>query len=247
MIHHKVVQGSAEWHALRVGIPTASEFSRIITPAKWEPTKGETRRKYAIELITEQMLGRALDPVTTAAMASGHEWEPRARSAYKMLHGCDVKISGFWTDDAMTYGASPDALVGEDGLLEIKCPQKPELHVANMLHPELFRAEHFVQTQSQLFVTGRTWTDLVSYFQGLPDVTVRIQVHPDFQAKLKTALSEFLEIVEGYRTIAITKGWLAASSQTTERPEKAPNIMGITQEDIEDYIASKFPKEPKND
>jgi YqaJ-like viral recombinase domain len=189
MIHHRVTQGSEEWRKLRCGIPTASEFHRIITPKKWEPAAG--RRSYQVELITEMLLGMPLDGGVTPAMLHGKDWEPKARAAYEALHGVDVETCGFCLADHGSHGASPDAFVGDDGLLEIKCPDRPEIHVGNLIDPVLFYWDHMIQTQGQLYVTGRKWADLVSYFQGLPMVTIRVEPNVEFHKKLAAALSRF--------------------------------------------------------
>ena len=205
---YAVVQGSPEWHRLRMGIPTASEFDRIITPAKWEPTKGETRRKYIVELLTALILDAPLQPVTAAALDHGHDWEPKAVAAYEMLHGVDVERIGFCTNDTGTVGCSPDGFVGEDGGVEIKCPEKPEIHVGYMLDPETLKQNYFIQTQGQLYVTGRKWTDLISYFGGLEMVCVRVFPVPEFQAKLHAALMEFCATLLSNIEKAKASGWI---------------------------------------
>lgn len=197
MKHFHCKQGSEEWLRLRMGKATASDFEKLITAKKWEPTKGETRRAYAIKLLTELILDMPLSGVTTATMAHGHAYEENARAAYEMLIGKEVVPCGFITNDAMTYGASPDALVGEDGGLEIKCPAKPEIHVEYMMNNESLIEEYFVQTQGQLYVrsdegkiTG-IWTDLISYVGILPMVKVRCIPNPVFQEKLHVAVRSF--------------------------------------------------------
>lgn len=251
-------QGSKEWLLARVGIPTASEFKRLITPGKWEPSKSDTRHNYAIELLTEIITGFPLDSFTGAAMDHGKDWEPKARAAYEMICGKDVEICQFYTNDEGTIGASPDGFVGEDGAVEIKCPEKREIHVGNMvdklqydLMPEDwtrtveaknlsgFAQDHWIQTQGQLYITGRKWADLISYFGGLPMVMVRIYPNSVFQEKLHKSLMEFCELLDGLVAKAKAADWI---TEKTEKPEQEPNIMGITMEEVEDFIASKYPK-----
>lgn len=208
MIHHAVVQGSEDWLRLRLGRPTASNFEKLITAKKWEPTKGETRRGYMVYLLTELILDMPLDTVTTAAMQSGHDWEPRARAAYEMLHGVDVELCGFCTNDEGTIGASPDGFVGDEGSLEIKSPFKPEIHCGYMLNPQSLVDEYFVQVQGQLLVAERKWTDIISYFSGMPMVTVRVEPHPEFQAKLTDALRLFTNDLALHIDVAKDKGWI---------------------------------------
>ncbi len=206
MVYHSVVQGSDAWLRLRLGIPTASEFDRIITPKKWEPTSGAARRCYQIKLLTELILDGPLDGPTTPAMLHGKDWEPKARAAYEMQEGCDVEDCGFCTLDDGSAGASPDAFVGDEGSLEIKCPERPEIHVGYLLSPESFSEAHWVQVQGQLFITGRKWTDLVSYFMGVPMARVRIEPHPEFQKKLDVALKSFLAEFRDLKELAIKRG-----------------------------------------
>lgn len=230
MIHHAALQGSPEWHRLRMGRPTASRFERIITPAKGEPTKGETRRKYTMELLTELILDMPLDTATTAAMQSGHDWEPRARAAYEMLHGVDVELCGFVTDDVGAYGASPDGFVGDEGSIEIKSPFNPEIHVGYLVAPETLKQEYFVQTQGQLYVTGRKWTDLVSYFGGMPMVCVRVTPVEEFQAKLAAALKTFCGDLALYVEMAKDRGWIKPQAETNPRDHSADFV---TEADLE--------------
>lgn len=232
MIIHNVIQGSPEWRELRLGIPTASEFERLITPKEWKPTKGETRRKYKVELLTELILGRPLDLITTASMQHGTDWEAKARAAYEMVQGVEVQQVGFCTDDAALYGASPDGFVGDDGGCEIKCPDKPEIHVGYMLYPDLFKQEYFVQTQGQLYVTRRKWTDLISYFSGFDMVTVRIEPVPEFQEKLGVALKTFVVELAAAVAQARAAGWIKAPE---ERAESGADF--LTGDDAELIIA----------
>jgi hypothetical protein len=230
-----------------MGKPTASEFERIITPKKWEPTKGETRRNYQIYLLTELILDMPLSGVSTAALQHGHEWEEKARAAYEMnVAGKEVEQCGFCTNDAGTYGASPDAFVGEEGSLEIKSPFKPEIHVAYMVDNDALVQEYFVQTQGQLFVTGRKWTDLISYFSGMPMVCVRCVPVVEFQDKLSVALHQFCAEFSDLVERCIAKGWLTERPPMTEwvsagGVEMVRKLQGdfyITDEDIERIIGA---------
>lgn len=240
MIHHAVVQGSEEWLRLRLGRPTASEFDRIITPKKWEPTSGAARRGYAVKLLTELILDGPLDGPTTPSMVHGKDWEIKARRAYEMLEGVDVEDCGFCTTDDGLVGASPDAFVGDDGSLEIKCPERPEIHVGYLLNPDGFKEEHWVQTQGQLYVTGRKWTDLISYFMGIPMARVRITPHPEFQAKLDAALQQFLRELTDLIELAKQRG-VVFPNRGGDAPA-LPNKQWLTEEDVETVIAARFPK-----
>ena len=249
MKHYPVLQGSPEWLRLRMGKATASEFERIITPAKWEPTKGDTRRRYAIQLLTELILDTPLAQINTATMQHGHEFEPKARAAYELLSGSETQECGFCVNDEHTVGASPDSFVGADGSLEIKCPAKPDIHVGYLMDEDSFVKEYFIQTQGQLYITGRAWTDLVSYFSGLPMVCVRSVPHPEFQPKLAAALksfcAEFSDLVEK----CVANGWLENRPQMTDwisagdvemvrsrRKEQPVGDFDLTEEDIQNIM-----------
>jgi len=207
--HFQCLQGSEAWLRARMGRPTASEFERLIQPKKLEPTKSETRRNYAIFLLTELILDYPLSGVTTAAMNHGTSYEENARSAYEMLIGQEVEMAGFCTNDAETYGASPDAFVGEDGLAEFKAPFKPEIHVEYMMEPKSLESEYMIQTQGEIFVCERSWVDLVSYHSVLPMVRVRVEPIKNVQDKLSIAVHSFCAEFSDLVDRAIELGYLA--------------------------------------
>lgn len=234
MKHFPCIQGGEEWNQLRIGLPTASAFSRIITAKKWELAAARTG--YALDLVTELALNTPLDQVTTQAMQSGHDWEPKARAAYEMLHGVDVTPCGFCTTDDGRIGASPDGFVEEDGLLEIKAPFRPEHHMAYLLKPDGFKEEYFVQTQGQLYVTGRRWTDLISYFMDLPMVCLRIAPDPKFQEKLDAALKTFLREFADLVELAKARGVKFPEAQQG-KPAVANPADWITEDELDQLIA----------
>lgn len=234
-IHYPVVQGSQEWLRCRFGKPTSSEFERIITPSTHVPTKGETRRRYQIELLTELMLDMPLAAVTTASLQHGRDWEPIARADYESDHMVDIVPCGFLTTNDGTVGSSLDGFVMDDGITEFKSPEKPQIHVGYLENPDTFAKEYFVQTQGELYVADeRQWVDLVSYFRGLPTVRVRVTRDPVFQVKLdaalKTFVCEFSDMVQRARE----KGWIeekvAAAVNTRE---------WISQDDLTEILEAR--------
>jgi len=235
MIYFPVTQGSEEWNDLRKGRANSSEFEgHIITSKKWEPVTGQSRRRYALRLVTEQILGLSLDNFVTPAMLHGKDWEPKARAAYEMKYGVDVENCGYCTNDEGTAGASPDAFVGDDGLLEIKCPEQPYIHLGYYLTPETLRDEYWVQVQGQLYITGRKWTDLISYFMNLPMACVRITPHPEFQKKLDEALRLFINDLALLADLARERGVEFA----TDRQDPQIYREWLSEEDVETYLAS---------
>jgi hypothetical protein len=235
VIHHAVVQGSEWWLRLRLGRPTASEFDKIITAKKWEPTKGGARRSYQVRLLTELILDGPLDNAVTPAMIHGTDFEAKALAAYEMLEGIETTPCGFCTTDDGMAGASADAFVGEDGSLEIKSPFKPEIHVGYLLNPESLKEEYWVQVQGQLYVTGRKWTDLISYFMGIPMARVRIEPYSEFQTKLHAALQSFLAEFRDLTELAVKRG-----VRFPERSHAVDHSRDwITEEDVERIIESQ--------
>lgn len=185
---YNVEQGSDEWTALRAGLPTASEFSKIITPKTH--TLSASASSYAVKLAVEIILGCPLeaDLNHNQDVQRGIALEEVAAQSYEFETAETAQRVGFITDNAGTYGASPDRLIGEDGLLEIKCP-RPEKHAHYMLNG--FGADYFVQVQGQLLVTGRRWCDRYSYCPGLRPYTERVERDEAFLKALSDALAQF--------------------------------------------------------
>lgn len=182
---HKIEQGTDEWHKLRVGIPTASQFSKLVT-STGEPSK--SAEKYAYQLAAEKYHGSPVDAwAGNKWTENGNETEPDAREFYSLSHLVDVVQTGFITDDLVTMGCSPDGLVGDDGLLEIKC-----LKAENFVETALYWRKHgkcpttyVAQTQGQMLICERQWCDLLFYHRDLPPFVIRQYADPEFHAALK--------------------------------------------------------------
>lgn len=161
-----VIQGSAEWHALRCGKVTASRVADVIARTKsgW----GASRANYMAELISERLTGQPAERFTNAAMQWGTENEPKARVAYEWQADVTVDEIGFVPHPSITMsGASPDGLVGDDGMVEIKCPNTAT-HIDTLLDGDV-AGKYWTQIQWQLACAGRKWCDFVSYDPRLPD------------------------------------------------------------------------------
>ena len=187
MIIHPAEQGSAAWAEARLGIPTASQFSRIITPGG---KISKSRDGYLAELLAEWALGESVsDFMGTDWTERGHFLEGEARAAYGLLRDADVTEVGLCYKDAEhMVAASPDGIIGEDGLIELKVP-KASTHLMWLARDAVPR-EHSMQLQGQLFVTGREWVDFMSYHPGLPPLVLRVA--PD--TKMQDALTEILPL-----------------------------------------------------
>lgn len=184
--YHECEQYTDEWDTLHRGIPTSSKFDKIVTPtgkpsAQW---KG-----YAHHLLAERLLGRAVDTFTSQWMERGLELESDAVAMYEQLSELDTKQIGFVTTDDGLVGCSPDRLVGDEGLLEIKVP-KPATHIGYMLTGEIEK-DYYPQLQGQLFVTGRQWVDIISYHPEMFPVVIRVTRDEGFIGFLENQLWEF--------------------------------------------------------
>lgn len=182
-------QGSQEWHDLRRGVPTASEFQRILPPKTRKPGAGA--RSYLEELIGDKMsiyYRENAESFTNKAVRWGEQCEAEARKWYALERNVDVELVGFCTTDDGRFGCSPDGLVGEDGGLELKCPQA-NTHVGYLLDGVL-PTDYMGQVHGSLIVTGRKWWDFLSYAPGLPPLLVRVT--PDeYTEALRKQLDKF--------------------------------------------------------
>ncbi len=181
MIRLDVKQGSPEWIAARLGIPTASQFHRIVTPGR-KPSAGA--HGYMCELLAEKMLGASLDPFVSEWMERGSDLEEQAVRYYELQTDSEVGRVGFCMLDDRSAGASPDGLVGTDGGMELKCPTAAN-HVANMLQ---MTTKYACQAQGGMLITGRSWWDLMSFHPELPPVIVRIKRDEAYMVALATGL-----------------------------------------------------------
>ena len=190
MIILECEQLSPEWFQARAGIPSSSKFSDIIT-STGKRTTGTARQKYLNTLAGEAVIGEKVETFQNYAMRTGVERESEARDYYSLITGMEVQEVGFCMNNNKEYGASPDGLIGEDGLLEIKCPQIAT-QTEYLLNKELPKA-YVQQVQGQLFVTERKWLDFVSYYPGMNTLIVRVLPDLEFHKKLAVELSLFVE------------------------------------------------------
>lgn len=168
MITINCEQGTDEWFQARLGIPTASEFSKIITPAKLEPSRSADT--YIHKLVAEWLRGKPDESFQSDWMKRGHEVEVEARDFYMFHTDRDVTQVGFCLDDKKAFGCSPDGLLDEGGL-EIKCPS-PGVHVGYLLAGKV-PTEYRLQVLGSLLVTGHKWWDFLSYHPDMKPLLVR--------------------------------------------------------------------------
>jgi len=188
MIIHDCEQGTDEWHQLRAGIPTASEFSKLVTS---QCKESKSIDDYAIVLAAEKYAGKMVDGFSGNKYTErGHELEQEAIDYYSMVKGVAVDKVGFITNDLKTYGCSPDGLVSENGSIEIKCKIAKE-HIKALMRwdkNQTIPPEYFAQPQGVMFVSERDYCDLVFYHPDLPSLIVRQTPNDKFINTLKKQL-----------------------------------------------------------
>jgi len=172
-------QGSAEWLSHRLGVPSASQFSKIVTGKGGKSTQVEA---YINQLVAEELTGETTFVYVNEHMKRGTELEPDARELYEALTGQTVQEVGFCLHDTVNAGCSPDGLVGEDGGLEIKCPA-PATHV-EWVKAGVVPSKHLQQIMGCLWVTGRQWWDFMSYHQTMKPLIVRVERDEEYIAAL---------------------------------------------------------------
>ncbi|MEG6171006.1 YqaJ viral recombinase family protein [Enterobacter hormaechei] len=164
MIWHDVEQNGEEWDALRLGKATASNFGMIM--ANDGKAFGEPARRYALQLALEQIKGcKSEFGFSNEHMERGHEQEPIARMLYEEMNFVDVDNGGFF--DHETYGDSPDGLVGQNGLVEIKSVIAAT-HYSTLTRGSFDPAYRW-QLVGHLDCSGRDWVDFISYCSDFPD------------------------------------------------------------------------------
>jgi hypothetical protein len=241
VIYHACEPRSADWFKLRCCIPTASEFHKIVTPTGKLSAQSA---HYAHVLLAEAMLGRPLDDdMQTQWMERGNELEESAITAYEMLMGLDTQAGGFITNDAGTVGCSPDRLVGEDGILEMKVPA-PNTHVGYLVTRD-FGKEKYPQVQGQMLISERKWVDLMSFHPELPPVIVRVERDEKYLAVLAKGLGDFVAELQAMRESLIEKYGEFPAIQigvvADEPQDDEYDGFGLTDEEAEAFIASRFP------
>ena len=223
-IFHEVAQYSEEYDRLKIGIPTSSNFHKIITP-QGKPSK--QWRQYAFVLIAERILQQRIEFYNSPAMERGLIVEAEAADWYEFDQDVTTQRVGFITDDEHTMGCSPDRLVGDEGLVEIKAPL-PQTQVQYWISDEL--SERFrPQLQGQLYITQRSWVDILCWHDVLPKLIVRVEPDDQFIKALDRELRIFNYFIEGVMEkihttseLPIAPGRLALKAALRASLETAP-------------------------
>lgn len=188
-----IEQRTEAWFAARLGKVTASRVADLMAKTKTGPSA--SRANYMADLIVERLTGQRAEGFTSAAMQWGTDTEPQARAAYEFLTDASVTEEGFVVHPAITdFGASPDGLVGGDGLLEIKCPNTAQ-HL-DVLLTGAIPAKYVTQMQAQMACTGRAWCDFVSFDPRMPGemqlFVQRVARDDAFIAEMESEIRAFL-------------------------------------------------------
>ena len=192
-----VEQGTDAWHQLRLGKVTASRVADILARTKTGPSA--SRQNYLIELALQRTTGIIAESYSNAAMEWGTQTEPQARVAYEVTTNNFVDQIAFVDHPSIAwFGCSPDGLVSDRGLVEIKCPN-------SATHWEYFKAKeppkkYFIQMQAQIACTDRDWCDFISFDPRMPDrsqlLIVNVPRDPEFILFMEAEIKQFLSEVE---------------------------------------------------
>lgn len=203
-INREISQGSDDWFTAKLGKPSASNASKLIT-SKGEPSK--SIKGYAEDLAKELFTGKpANDWQGNASTDYGNEMEEESRAAYELLTGNEVEQVAFIADDHERYLCSPDGLIGDDGGFEAK--NKPKLHIKTLLYWHKYKklpTDYIAQLQMSLFVSKRDWWDIYYYNPDLPCLKVRVEpdqaMHRALEMQLAAVIDErdsVLKILEEF-------------------------------------------------
>ena len=193
----EIVQGSPEWFNVRLGKVTASRVVDIVATTK--SGYSTSRANYMAQLVIERLTGKVEETYTNAAMQWGVDNEPLARAEYEIREGVMVNQVGFVLHPSIEYsGASPDGLVGDKGLIEIKCPNSAT-HIETLLTFEIPK-KYMCQMYWQMACTGREWCDFVSFDPRMPEhlklCVIRVPFSANYVSELESEVKKFLAEVD---------------------------------------------------
>lgn len=205
MKHLNIKQNSEEWYEERKSlIFTASEFSSVITAKTGK--KSTAIDKLIITKLTQDLLNKDKSFQGNYATERGQELEPDAIDCYSITKDVEVNNGGLFIADDLFYGASPDGIIGDNGLLEIKSVFD-EAHVSNMLNNRAY-IDYYPQLQGQLLCSGRRWVDWMSYHPELPPVITRVYRDEEYIDKLQKYLREGIELYKSKQDKLFEMGYL---------------------------------------
>lgn len=188
--HKDLIQGTDEWIKLRCGILTASEMDLIITPKQLKFSTGEKMRTHLYELAAQRVNNFVELSYISEDMLKGMENEEIARDLYNWNYS-PVETCGFITNSSFgfTIGYSPDGIVGDDGLIEIK--SRRQKYQFETICADEVPIDYVLQLQTGLLVSGRKWVDFISYNAGMPMFVKRVLPDEKIQSAILEAATEF--------------------------------------------------------
>ena len=229
---HKCEPRSAEWFALRLGIPTASEFHRILTPKTLKVSSQAPA--YMHRLLGEWITGEQVENYQSEFMVRGQELEDQAISAFELLTDIETSPGNFISTDDGWLGCSPDRLIGDDSDLEIKCPliQGAVGYALNGLSEE-----HVCQVQGRLMIEERDSVYVFAYHPRLSIPPLRVSRDERFIAIMRPVLQQFVETMLACR-VSLEQRF---GPFPRPQPEARPNAdeLGVSDEDVDAIIAAQ--------
>ena len=210
---------------MRAGIPTASNFSKIMTPGK---KKSGQRDGYMNLLLAERILHRPIETFTSEWMARGSEIEEKAVHSYEFQHDCETERIGFVTTDDGSIGCSPDRfIIGQNGLLQVKAPS-PQVHVSYLLAANGAGDEYKVQLQSEIWICEKEFNEVLSFHPEMPDALFRVYRDESFITELAANVLSFARELEEKSSEFAERGWIKPAAEEEEAADPF-----LTQADID--------------
>ena len=198
----KIEQGTAEWHAQRRGRFTSSRFGDLMKNGKAAQSMGEVCKSYILEIAYEIVTGESVGFSGNAATDWGTEHEEFAVLHYEGVKGTMVDPVGFCAHPTNAYaGGSPDGLVDNDGIIEVKCPYNGLNHAKNIVSNDFVQSYQW-QVQGNLWVTGRQWCDMISFdprFEGAKKIhIVRVERSEQMIQQLEDRIDQAVVLLKEY-------------------------------------------------
>lgn len=223
-ILYEIDQGSPEWTIMRLGIPTASEFARLQTPAS--RVFPASAHKYAEEKVAEMITGQDEGSgYISEEMEMGQITEQEAADSYEFANEVKTQKVGFITDDEGLYGCSPDRLVGDAGGVEIK--RKTPAGMVKYLIAQKIDPAHRAQVQGNMLVAGRLWWDWHLYNPDMPRLTIRTYRDERYIAELKQDILMFRQLVFNKLRALAEAGYVDLEEIAQRAVEARQNIKGV--------------------
>lgn len=193
----EIKQGTDAWFESRIGKVTASRVFDVMSKTK--TGYSASRKNYEAQLVIERLTNKKEDSFTSSAMQWGTDTEPLARAEYEAMNLCEVKECGLVDHPSVEmFGASPDGIIDDDGLIEIKCPNTAT-HLEYLLSKKVPQ-KYMLQMQTQMACTGRKWCDFVSFDPRLPDhlkmLVIRVDRDDALIGEIEAEVKLFLTGVE---------------------------------------------------